>query len=304
MPFQKGQSGNPAGRPPGSRNRATIFAEALFEGEAEFIFRNVIRKAVDGEPWALRLCMERLSPRLPTRASPLAFELPQIRTSADIPAALADISSKLAAGELTLDEAERYTRILERWSQMLQPAERAAEPPREIKYGWFCGDPPPGARRVDDLLYYVPDGNPEPEKAGAAPEPAIDNSIVAGNGDPEPAPAAAAPEPVIDNPIVAGKGDPEPEPATAAPDPGIDDSIAVNNGDAEQAGGRAPIGTAEPRAPAGLPLPQPEGRGEGLHPVGPSPSPTLSASGRESDLCPSEAALEHGVPLVPEPGDC
>jgi hypothetical protein len=49
MRFHKGQSGNPAGRPPGSRNRATIFAEALLEGEAEFIFHNVIRKAIDGE---------------------------------------------------------------------------------------------------------------------------------------------------------------------------------------------------------------------------------------------------------------
>jgi Family of unknown function (DUF5681) len=43
MPFQKGQSGNPAGRPPGRKNRSTIFAEALLEGEAEMIMRNAIR---------------------------------------------------------------------------------------------------------------------------------------------------------------------------------------------------------------------------------------------------------------------
>jgi hypothetical protein len=34
MTFEKGQSGNPAGRPPGSRNKATILAEAMFQGEA------------------------------------------------------------------------------------------------------------------------------------------------------------------------------------------------------------------------------------------------------------------------------
>ena len=32
--FQKGQSGNPAGRRPGCRNRATLAAEVLLEGEA------------------------------------------------------------------------------------------------------------------------------------------------------------------------------------------------------------------------------------------------------------------------------
>ena len=32
MPFQKGQSGNPAGRPRGSRNRSTILFENLLEG--------------------------------------------------------------------------------------------------------------------------------------------------------------------------------------------------------------------------------------------------------------------------------
>jgi hypothetical protein len=33
--FRPGQSGNPAGRPVGSRNKATLAAEALLDGEAE-----------------------------------------------------------------------------------------------------------------------------------------------------------------------------------------------------------------------------------------------------------------------------
>ncbi|WP_409566405.1 DUF5681 domain-containing protein [Methylobacterium sp. J-070] len=37
-PFVEGQSGNPAGRPRGSRNRSTLALEAIFEGEAEALY--------------------------------------------------------------------------------------------------------------------------------------------------------------------------------------------------------------------------------------------------------------------------
>ena len=48
MTYEKGQSGNPAGRPPGSRNKSTILAEAMFQGEAETIIRMAIDKAKAG----------------------------------------------------------------------------------------------------------------------------------------------------------------------------------------------------------------------------------------------------------------
>jgi hypothetical protein len=63
-PFQKGQSGNLAGRPPGSRNRTTFVAEALLEGEAQALTRTAIELALEGDRTALRLCLEPPGARL------------------------------------------------------------------------------------------------------------------------------------------------------------------------------------------------------------------------------------------------
>ena len=65
-PFEKGRSGNPAGRRPGSRNKATLAAAALLAGEAEALTRKAVEMALDGDPTAMRLCMERVLP--PCRA--------------------------------------------------------------------------------------------------------------------------------------------------------------------------------------------------------------------------------------------
>jgi uncharacterized protein DUF5681 len=62
-PFEPDQSGNPAGQPKGSRNKATLAVEALLDGEAEEITRKVIELAKKGDLVAIRLCLE------PDRAS-------------------------------------------------------------------------------------------------------------------------------------------------------------------------------------------------------------------------------------------
>jgi hypothetical protein len=52
--FKPGQSGNPAGKPRGSRNRTTLAVEALLDGEAETLTRKAIELAKAGDLAALR----------------------------------------------------------------------------------------------------------------------------------------------------------------------------------------------------------------------------------------------------------
>lgn len=67
MRFKPGQSGNPAGRPRGSRNKRTIAAEKLFGENREYFARLAIELAKRGDPRALRLCMDAILPRISRR---------------------------------------------------------------------------------------------------------------------------------------------------------------------------------------------------------------------------------------------
>jgi hypothetical protein len=111
MSFQKGESGNPAGRPRGSRNRATLLMESLLADDAEAIGRKAIEMAKQGDMAAIRLCMDRLSP--PRKGEPVAFDLPPLDKPADSVAAVAKIAAAVAAGELTPSEAAERAKVID-----------------------------------------------------------------------------------------------------------------------------------------------------------------------------------------------
>lgn len=103
-------TGNP-GRPRGARNKATLAVEALLEGEAEALGRKAIELAMKGDTTALRLCLERIAP--PRKGRPVALDLPEIITTADLTAAQAAVVAAMAAGDLTTDEAADVAKVLE-----------------------------------------------------------------------------------------------------------------------------------------------------------------------------------------------
>jgi hypothetical protein len=120
MPFEKGQSGNPLGRPPGSRNKATIIAETLLQGEIEELTRVAIERAKAGDMAALRMCLDRAAP--PSKRRPIAVELPPLTSAADAASALAAITAAVAAGELTPAEAGELFRLVEGYARMFEVA--------------------------------------------------------------------------------------------------------------------------------------------------------------------------------------
>jgi hypothetical protein len=61
-----GRSGNPAGKRPGTRNRATLLRAALRDGEDEAAARVLIDKAVDGNLVAARDLLDASSSWRPT----------------------------------------------------------------------------------------------------------------------------------------------------------------------------------------------------------------------------------------------
>jgi hypothetical protein len=111
MQFQKGQSGNPAGRPRGSRNRTTILMQALLADRAEAIGRKVIQLAEDGDMAAIRLCMDRLAPA--PKDEPVDIELPPLEKPADSVGAAAMIVAGVAAGDLTPSQAGQLAKVID-----------------------------------------------------------------------------------------------------------------------------------------------------------------------------------------------
>jgi hypothetical protein len=109
--FAPGCSGNPAGKRKGTRNRASLLAEALRDGEGEAVARVVIDKALAGDAAAARFCLTLLSPKPRGRA--IALDLPEGSRPGDVVAAFNVTLAAMAAGEITPDEALVITRVLD-----------------------------------------------------------------------------------------------------------------------------------------------------------------------------------------------
>ena len=74
MPFEKGQSGNPNGRPKGVRDKRTA-ARELLEPHIPDLVQKAVDMALHGDTAALRICIDRCIPALKTVEQTVDVEL-------------------------------------------------------------------------------------------------------------------------------------------------------------------------------------------------------------------------------------
>ncbi len=108
--FRPGRSGNPAGRPKGSRTRAAVMLDMLAEGEAQRIVDAVIRQAQRGDT-AAALILARVWP-VP-KGRKVRLRLPRLDGAAPAAAGLAEVVERVAAGDLAPEEGQAVARLLE-----------------------------------------------------------------------------------------------------------------------------------------------------------------------------------------------
>jgi hypothetical protein len=119
--FHPGQSGNPAGRPKGSRNRATLALETLLDGQAEALTQKAIELALGGDMMALRMCLDRILPARKDR--PVLIEMPTINSAEDAKTASAALLAAVAAGSLTPSEAAEIGKLIDAYVRAVETTE-------------------------------------------------------------------------------------------------------------------------------------------------------------------------------------
>ena len=210
--FLPGRSGNPAGRPRGSRNRSSLLAEMIDEAEHDAIVRLVVERALAGEWAAQRACFTRLL--APAREAPVEIALPPIASAEDAAEAGLTLIASVAAGAITAREAEAVMKLLTAQIRLLAAAATPASDPAAV-------DGARATRRRDAA------GESRAQRAGAciSPVPAAARAArEPGRGAPDPSRAILAPAA-----IAAPRG------PAAARAPGVFSSRVAAPGDSENA---------------------------------------------------------------------
>jgi len=119
--WKKGASGNPAGRPRGSRNKATLRLEQLLEEQGEVLLTEEIARAREGDRYARRFCLERVFPL--RKEGPIELELPPVGNVQEIAAALSSVVEAVGTGQITPGAGEQIANLLRSHLEVLKYAD-------------------------------------------------------------------------------------------------------------------------------------------------------------------------------------
>lgn len=116
--YKRGYSGNPNGKPKGTRNKSTLAAEALLEGSLDKICKKVEEEALNGNMQAAKMILERFLP--PRKDRCIQIDLPPINTYGDVLNAVGFIVNAVGKGMITPSEGELLSRAVENYSKALE----------------------------------------------------------------------------------------------------------------------------------------------------------------------------------------
>lgn len=157
--FASGHSGNPAGRPKGARNKATLAVEALLDENGPDLMRKLIDASLGGDVRSARFLVGRLCPANADQPITLDIEPGQER---DLLAVHAATVRALCDGEITPKEALTVARVLAvgakliRLRRALKKEARAAASPSSARRGAEKGRRPPAGQGPKRPLSNVP----------------------------------------------------------------------------------------------------------------------------------------------------
>ena len=113
--FKTGNSGNPNGRPRGSKDKRTAYRE-LLQPHAEDLITKAVELAQAGDTIALRMCLDRLIAPIKAKDSTIMIE--------DLKGSLAEqgqkVISAMCNSEVTPDDAGKVLQALAAQSRILE----------------------------------------------------------------------------------------------------------------------------------------------------------------------------------------
>jgi hypothetical protein len=105
MPFQKGESGNPAGRPKGAPDRRQIVRQMLAPHAPELV-EKAVEMALAGDASMLKLCLDKLIPNARERSA-VKFDVDK-----GLAAAGSGVIGQVSLGDLSVEEGRSVLDLL------------------------------------------------------------------------------------------------------------------------------------------------------------------------------------------------
>jgi hypothetical protein len=118
-PFQPGKPG----RPPGSKNKATLVVQQRVESKAEQLTDKALEKALAGDVRTLCFLLNLLAPA--RKSQTLDIDIPSVKSAEDMPALIQAISAAVNDGRVTAEDVTALTALLEQFKQIFQNQELA-----------------------------------------------------------------------------------------------------------------------------------------------------------------------------------